>query len=256
MSDIYIYHRCSTDSQQFMQQQECVKGYCTRMGISPNSIKEIVTEKVSGTVNHTERKLAGLIKKCKYGDTILVSELSRLGRNMSDLFAIVTECCNRGIVLIQCKDGSSIENTSIGGKALLFALSLAAEIEVANIRQRTQMGLDAIKDKLRRGDEYIGKKSGKVVTHLGREKGVDTSKASAARGLQQTLEKEEWRRTNEGYKAVRRWVREGRKASYILKEFNTFHESCPEHFSTPSGGQLTLAIYYKWARDIRQEPLE
>ena len=253
---VFIYHRCSTDSQQFAQQQKCVKDYMLRMGISDDMIEEVVTEKVSGTVKHTDRRLFGLLNKCQSGDTILVSELSRLGRNMTDLFEIVTKSCDMGIRLIQCKDGSTIENSSIGGKALLFALSLAAEIEVANIRQRTQMGIDVIKDKLRRGDEYIGKKSGKVVTHLGREKGVDTSKASAARGLQQTLEKEEWRRTNEGYKAVRRWVREGRKASYILKEFNTFHESCPEHFSTPSGGPLTLAIYYKWARDIRQEPLE
>ena len=90
MSNIYIYHRCSTDGQIFAQQQECVQNYMARVGISPDRITAIVTEKVSGTVNHTERKLSNLLETCKSGDVILVSELSRLGRNMSDLFVIVT----------------------------------------------------------------------------------------------------------------------------------------------------------------------
>ena len=54
---VYIYHRCSTDSQQFAQQQKCVKDYMLRMGISDDMIEEVVTEKVSGTVKHTDRRL-------------------------------------------------------------------------------------------------------------------------------------------------------------------------------------------------------
>ena len=119
---VFIYHRCSTDSQQFAQQQKCVKDYMLRMGISDDMIEEVVTEKVSGTVKHTDRRLFGLLNKCQSGNTILVSELSRLGSNMTDLFEIVTKSCDMGIRLIQCKDGSTIENSSIGGKALLFAL--------------------------------------------------------------------------------------------------------------------------------------
>ena len=54
---VFIYHRCSTDSQQFAQQQKCVKYYMLRMGISDDMIEEVVTEKVSGTVKHTDRRL-------------------------------------------------------------------------------------------------------------------------------------------------------------------------------------------------------
>lgn len=140
------YFRCSTDSQDFMQQNKVVTDYLQRIGERTDIYT--VSEKISGSVKHTERKLNELLKQCEKGSTIYISELSRLGRNMSDLFSIVTECSEKEITLIQCKDGTMIENKSIGGKALLFALSLAAEIELSNIRQRTKAGLDARKAKL------------------------------------------------------------------------------------------------------------
>lgn len=140
-----IYARCSNVKQDFEQQQECIRQYFERIG-EKSEIKQVI-EKVSGTVNHTERKLNDVLGMCKEGDTIYISELSRLGRSMNDLFSIVSYCGDKGITIIQCKDGTIIENKSIGGKALLFALSLAAEIEVDNIRQRTRMGLAARKAK-------------------------------------------------------------------------------------------------------------
>lgn len=136
-----IYLRASTDSQDFYQQQQCIKQYLKRMN-KPTDLYT-VQEKISGTVKHTKRKLHELLELCEKGSTIYISELSRLGRSMNDLFSIVSYADEKGITLIQCKDGTIIENKSIGGKALLFALSLAAEIEVENIRQRTKMGLAA-----------------------------------------------------------------------------------------------------------------
>ena len=144
-----------------MQQKNCIENYLSRLNKNINNIQSIV-EKVSGTVKHTERKLKELLDMCKDGDTIYVSELSRLGRNMSDLFAIVTEASERGVTLVQCKDGSIIENNSIGGKALLFALSLAAEIEVQNIRQRTKMGLEARKKQLEEHGYFVNRKGEKI----------------------------------------------------------------------------------------------
>lgn len=138
-----IYLRCSTDKQDFAQQSECIRQYLKR--INETCDLYTVQEKISGTVKHTKRKLNELLESCDKGSVIYVSELSRLGRSMSDLFQIVGYAGEKDITLIQCKDGTVIENKSIGGKALLFALSLAAEIEVENIRQRTKAGLAAKK---------------------------------------------------------------------------------------------------------------
>ena len=244
----FIYNRCSTERQVYLQQQECIHGYLKRVGIDPSTL-EVTEEHISGTVKHTERKLYGLLLRCGHGDTIYVSELSRLGRNMSDLFQIVTTASDRGIKLVQCKDGSVIENESIGGKALLFALSLAAEIEVANIRQRTNMGLQARKELLAR-DGFFVSKSGKVCTKFGREKGCDTSAASAAAGDAHKGAAMAWREQSAGYQWVKRQLQKGKSRKEIIEEFNEMRDAGVEGFSTSNGAALSAGVLSRWASEI------
>lgn len=246
----YVYIRCSTDKQDYMQQMHTIQDYFAKHGIPQDRIKAIYSEKVSGTIKHTERKLSVLLGECHSGDTIYVSELSRLGRSMSDLFAIVTEACERQITIIQCKDGSQIENNSIGGKALLFALGLAAEIEVANTRQRTQSAIDSIKDKLSKGETHVSK-SGNVCTHLGREKGCDTSTARQASVESRRRRALEWREKSVGYNAVKRWYYAGMTDDWILNEFHQQHIAQPDKYCTSKGGDLTWPILSKWKSEFR-----
>ena len=168
---------------------------------------------------------------------------------MSDLFQIVTTASDRGIKLVQCKDGSVIENESIGGKALLFALSLAAEIEVANIRQRTNMGLQARKEMLER-DGFFVSKSGRVCTKFGREKGADLSAANAASVESKKLAAKEWREKSVGYQWVKRQLQEGKSRKEIIEEFNEKRDARVEGFCTAKGGPLTKATLSLWASEI------
>lgn len=248
MGTQFLYFRSSTDKQTYMQQQECVFGYLRGHGITPEFL-EVVEEHISGTVKHTERKLHGLLMRCKSGDTIYVSELSRLGRNMSDLFQIVTTASDRGIKIIQCKDGSVIENDSIGGKALLFALSLAAEIEVANIRQRTNMGLQARKELLEK-DGFFVSKSGKVCKHLGREKGCDLSAARHAAAESRRASVREWKEKSAGYQWVKRQLQKGVPRRQIIEEFNENMASGMEGFCTSNGAALSAGVLSRWASEI------
>ena len=71
-----IYYRCSTDKQQFLQQQDCVRKYLQGKGIDPDTI-EVTEEHISGRTKANDRKLGGLIRRCVKGDVIYVSELSR-----------------------------------------------------------------------------------------------------------------------------------------------------------------------------------
>ena len=251
MATQHLYFRCSTDSQMFLQQQNCVFSYLKRIGIDPSELP-VTEEHISGTVKHTERKLFGLLMSCGQGDTIYVSELSRLGRNMSDLFQIVTTASDRGIKIIQCKDGSVIENDSIGGKALLFALSLAAEIEVANIRQRTNMGLQARKDLLEK-DGFFVSKTGRVCKKLGREKGCDLSAASAASAESRRASVKEWKDNSAGYQWVKRQLQKGVSRKQILEEFNENRAHGMEGFCTSTGAALSEGVLSKWAREILAE---
>lgn len=240
-----VYFRCSTDGQDFTQQQKCVTDYLTRAGVVAD---DVITEKVSGTIKHTERKLSELLAMCQAGDVVYVSELSRLGRCMADLFAIVSDATDKGVKLVQCKDGSTIEAESIGGKALLFALSLAAEIEVANIRQRTQMGLDARKEAIKRDGGFMSK-SGRWCTRLGREKGVDMSAANRASALAATNGRLEWLQESAVGKYVQSRMQQGWTFTQILGDLQRMYEISPEVYCTRTGkpvgkGQLSVMMQH------------
>lgn len=255
MGKKYIYIRVSTEKQDFAQQMECIRSYFARTGIDPASIDDIVKEKASGTIDASERKLSNLLNICKSGDTIFTSEISRLSRTVSDTIKIVDLCCKREISLIQCKDGVLIENKSITGNVILWALSLAAEIEVRNIRQRTNMGLGARREKLNKEGSFISK-SGRVCTHFGREKGCDNTKANIASAISRKLKAKKWRDNSVGFQTVKRWVLEGRSNKFILSEFNALHERNPKDFSTPTCKPLTLSTLKQWRVIINEEVKE
>lgn len=257
---IFVYHRVSTLDQDFAQQQNCVNSYLISQRIDPEkNVKQTLVEKVSGTVNHNERKLSALLRKCQSGDTIYFSELSRLGRNMVDLNNIVNECCERGIILIQCKDGMKIENESIGGKALLFALSLAAEIEVNNIRQRTNMGLDVRKKRQAKGERWISN-TGRECDRLGRPAdGIDKKTGKPYWNLSAANEASckskqdaaiRWRENSAAYKMVREWAAMGKTRNEMLAELQKLYEHAPEKFGTPNGRCVTRSVLDRWCREM------
>lgn len=246
----YVYYRCSTDGQEFDQQKECVMQYFARNGMDYDKVDGIVTEKVSGSVLHTERNLYGLLRKCGDGDVIYISELSRLGRSMSDLFSIVNKASLAGTTIIQCKDGALIENKTIGGKAILFALSLASEIELDNIRQRTRMALSAKRDEIAKNGYFISK-AGNKCTHVCGDNGGDKHAGGIARGFQITTTAIAWRKNSVGYNAVRRWVSMGWSNEDIIKEFNAMNLIDPVNYRTRNGGELTISILKGWRAEFK-----
>ena len=257
----HIYLRVSSDQQSFDQQQHCIYDYFKKVGIDPQSINSQVVEKVSGTVKHTDRKLSSLIERCNQGDVIFVSELSRISRTMSDLFAIVTECADKNVTIIQCKDGSTIENESIGGKALLFALSLAAEIEVANTRQRTQMALDARKKLLADKGGFVSK-SGKVCTKLGRPKITPEEREDGVTGdnsaaiMAKVNKMIQWREQSQAVKFALRKRAEGWTLQQIVDEIGQLYDdnvpadvTKANPYATPKGCKPSAGTISKWLRE-------
>lgn len=73
----------------------------------------------------------------KRGDTLIVTEVSRLSRTLTDLMAIMGKCLEKGINLYTTKEGYSFDN-SINSKVLCFAFGLVAEIERNLISMRTK----------------------------------------------------------------------------------------------------------------------
>ena len=103
-----------------------------------------IEEKVSGTKNWKERELGKVFRTLEKGDTVIVSELSRLGRSTLQILEIMKEAKEKGIAVHAVKGGWSL-NGSMESKIVLTMFAMIAEIERDLISERTKEGLRARK---------------------------------------------------------------------------------------------------------------
>lgn len=101
---------------------------------------EFVEEQVSGKVSWKNRKIFNIVEDCEKGYNIIVSELSRLGRNMLEAMEILSICSEKGINVYAIKGNWQLDN-SIQSKIIAMAFSIAAEIERDLISLRTKEAL-------------------------------------------------------------------------------------------------------------------
>lgn len=173
--NVYEYNRISTCAQTVAQQHNSVTEYINSKGWT---ITESVSDEgVSGGVSYKERNLYKLIQRMERGDVLIVSEISRLGRSMSDLNKLVNdELKPRGLRLIVVKMGLDLDCSNLKAidEMILFAFGFASQIEKEMIQERTQSALDVRKQKLFQDGSFISKR-GAVCTALGRPKGCKAS---------------------------------------------------------------------------------
>ncbi|MCR9012651.1 recombinase family protein [Gabonibacter chumensis] len=131
------YLRVSTGKQNLGNQQDEIRRFAESRDWT---IDRWVTEVVSGRKNERDRKLGTLLRRMKRGDTLVVTEISRLSRTLTDVMAIMGRCLKKEINLYTTKEGYSFDN-SINSKVLCFAFGLVAEIERNLISMRTKEAL-------------------------------------------------------------------------------------------------------------------
>lgn len=149
------YLRISTEKQHLRNQQEEILRFADARNLH---VDRWLTEVVSGRKSGRERKLGALLRRMKRGDTLIVTELSRLSRTLTEIMSIMGHCLERGIVLYSTKDGYAFDN-SINSKVLCFAFGLVAEIERNLISMRTREALA-----VRRADGVtLGRRKGTCV---------------------------------------------------------------------------------------------
>jgi DNA invertase Pin-like site-specific DNA recombinase len=86
---------------------------------------EFVEERVSGTVPWQSRRIAAILAETGKGDTIVVSELSQLGRSMLECMEILSIATQKGISVYTVKGDWQLANT-IQSKSIAMAFSMAA----------------------------------------------------------------------------------------------------------------------------------
>lgn len=152
---IYGYIRVSTDKQVLENQEFEINNFCQRENIF---IDKWIRETISGTKNYEKRKLGKLLKNIKKGDVVISSEISRLGRNLLQIMAILNICLQKEAQVWTIKDNYRL-GADIQSKVLAFAFALAAEIERNLISQRTKDALARIKSDGRKLGRRHGSKN-------------------------------------------------------------------------------------------------
>jgi DNA invertase Pin-like site-specific DNA recombinase len=148
------YLRISTDKQELDNQRLAILNYAQQHKIK---INEFIEVQASSRKSTKERLLDLLFEKLADGNTLVVSELSRLGRSLGQVIRIVDELIKRKIQVIAIKEGIVLDGKqSLQNKVMVALFGLFAEIERDLISERTKQGL------------MVAKKKGKL---LGRPKG-------------------------------------------------------------------------------------
>ncbi len=145
---IYGYARVSNQDQNLESQKNLISRY----GIDHKlMIDEWIEVEVSSRQSTQARKIDELLNKLQPMDTIISSELSRLGRSLKETLniieSIVQEKYARLILIKQNLDINPHNTNNLANKVLITVFSMIAELERDFISERTKEGLKSRKEK-------------------------------------------------------------------------------------------------------------
>ena len=134
------YARVSTQDQNIDRQRDQLR---------QDGCERIYEEKASGA-RSDRPELGRMLDTLREGDIVVVAELSRLGRSVRDLFAIVGRISNVGAEIKSLKE-PWLDTTTPHGRLLFTFFSGISEFERELIRQRTIEGLAAARARGHKG---------------------------------------------------------------------------------------------------------
>jgi len=153
------YLRVSTTGQGLNSQRLAILDYAQKNQLQ---IDQFIQVQSSSRKSMKERSIEQLFSAVQYGDLVLVSELSRLGRSVGQIIQLLDELIKLKVRFIAVKENIQLNGKQdIQTKMMVTMFGLFAEIERDLISERTREGLQNARDK--------GK-------NLGRPKGVGKSK--------------------------------------------------------------------------------
>ena len=117
--------------------------------LNDNGAERIFTEKITGKKSDRP-ELLRMMEQLRDGDTVIVSELTRLSRSTKDLFSIVEQMQARGANIRSLKE-TWLDTTTPHGKLMFTIFAGLSQFEADLTAQRTREGLAAARARGRLG---------------------------------------------------------------------------------------------------------
>ncbi len=147
------YLRVSTDDQETEKNKFDLLSFANSNDLGTI---QFVEETCSGwKTDWRERKIADVIDELSRGDNLIVSEISRLGRNVLQVLEMLTICREKGINVYAVKGNWRLDG-SISGKIIATVFALVAEVESDLKSMRVKEALAA----RRRSGKPLGRPKG------------------------------------------------------------------------------------------------
>ena len=138
MSQIFAYIRVSTSSQDTQNQKLEIYEYTRKNNLK---IDHFIEAEVSSKKSTKSRRIEELLDRLDGANTLIITELSRLGRSTSEVIDLVNEIITKKVRLISIKQGLDIKVHDISSKMIVTMFSLFAELERDLISSRTKEAL-------------------------------------------------------------------------------------------------------------------
>jgi DNA invertase Pin-like site-specific DNA recombinase len=155
------YVRVSTQQQDLESQKLAIHEYARNQKLIVDQFLEV---QVSSRKSTRARRIDELFELLSEGDTLVVSELSRLGRSVGEIVMMADKLVKKHVRFVAIKENILLngKKQDISTKVMLTMFSLFAEIERDLISERTKLGLAAARAR--------GKKLGRPKGSLSKSK--------------------------------------------------------------------------------------
>ena len=157
MSKIIAYLRASTDKQDLSHQKLELLEFARQKNLRVDEFVEIT---ISSRKTSKQRRIDELVDKLNSSDTLIVTELSRLGRSTTEVLSLASTLIKRKVRVIVIKQNLDLNQNEqdMNSKVMVTFFSLFSELERDLISLRTK---EALASKKRQG-QILGKPKGTI----------------------------------------------------------------------------------------------
>jgi DNA invertase Pin-like site-specific DNA recombinase len=155
MPKTIAYIRASTDKQDLNTQKLEIYEFVKKNKLE---VDDFIQMTISSRKTSKERRIDEMLSALNDADTLIVTELSRLGRSTAEVIGLVNELIKKQVRVIAIKQNLDMKQHDMTSKVMITLFSLFAELERDLISLRTK---EALASKKSQGIK-LGKPKGTV----------------------------------------------------------------------------------------------
>ncbi|MDQ5884810.1 MAG: hypothetical protein QG556_1150 [Pseudomonadota bacterium] len=138
MGKTIAYIRTSTNKQDLNNQKLEIFEYAKKHQLTVN---DFIQMSISSKKTSKERRIDEMLSVLEDADTLIVTELSRLGRSTAEVIGLMNELIQKKVRVIAIKQNLDIKQHDMTSKVMITLFSLFSELERDLISLRTKEAL-------------------------------------------------------------------------------------------------------------------